>query len=208
MSLIDALKQVRDYRTQPQYPLWVILLLVLMATMSGCVGYRGIESFVVRHQAQLLAVLEVPYQRLPCYSTIRRALVRVDFESLTQVFNQWAQATVALEDQAACAVDGKSIKVSLQDYDQAYQDFVSVVSVLSTQLGVVVGLQAMHNKTSSEIVTVQTLLERLHLQGVCFSFDALHAKKNSPANHCQSERLLNCRQSKSTQALSASSAAV
>jgi hypothetical protein len=183
MSLIDALKQVRDYRTQPQYPLWVILLLVVMATMSGCVGYRAIASFVERHQTQLLGVLEVPYERLPCYSTIRRALVRVDFESLTQVFNQWAQETVELEDQAACAVDGKSIRVSLRDYDPAYPDFVSVVSVLSTRLGLVVALQSMHNKTSSEIATVQTLLERLQLQGVCFSFDALHAKKNSSANY-------------------------
>jgi hypothetical protein len=87
---------VRDYRTQPQYPLWVILLRVLMATISGCVGYRAIASFVERHQTQWLEVLEVPYERLPCYSTIRRAWVRVDFESLTPVFNQWAQETVEL----------------------------------------------------------------------------------------------------------------
>jgi len=208
MSLIDALKQVRDYRTQPQYPLWVILLLVVMATMSGCVGYRAIASFVVRHQTQLLTVLEVPYERLPCYATLRRALVRVDFESLTQVFNQWAQATVELEDQAACAVDGTSIRVSLRDYDQAYQDFVSVVSVLSTRLGLVVALQSMHNKASSEIATVQTLLEHLQLQGVCFSFDALHAKKNSPANYCHSEPLLDCHQRESTQIISPNPAAV
>lgn len=199
---------MRDYRTQPQYPLWVILLLVLMATMSGCVGYRAIASFVERHQTQLLEVLEVPYERLPCYSTIRRALVRVDFESLTQVFNQWAQETVELEEQAACAVDGKSIRVSLRDYDQAYQDFVSVVSVLSTRLGLVIGLESMHNKTRSEIVTVQTLLERLQLQGVCLSFDALHAQKNSSANDGQSEPLLDCHQRESAQIISSTPAAV
>jgi hypothetical protein len=101
----------------------------------------------------------------------------VDFESLTQVFNQWAQETVELEDQAACAVDGKSIRVSLRDYDPAYPDFVSVVSVLSTRLGLVIGLESMPNKAGSEIATVQTLLEPLQWQGVCFSFDALHAKK-------------------------------
>jgi hypothetical protein len=132
----------------------------------------------------------------------------VDFESLTEVFNQWAQEMVELEEQAACAVDGKSIRVSLRDYDPAYQDFVSVVSVLSTRLGMVVALQSMHNKTSSEIATVQTLLERLQLQGVCFSFDALHAKKNSRANHYQSKPLLDCHQSESTQVISPNSAAV
>jgi hypothetical protein len=207
MNLIDALKPVRDYRTQPQYRLGVILLRVVMATMSGCVWYRAIASFVERHPTQWLEVLAVPYERLPCYSTIPRALVRVDFESLTQVFNHWAQETVALEEQAACALDGKSIRVSLRDYDPAYPDFVSVVSVLSTRLGLVIGLQSLHNKTRSEIATVQTLLERLQLQGVCFSFDALH-KKNSPANYCPSEPLLDCHQSQSTQIISPNPAAV
>jgi hypothetical protein len=188
--------------------LWVILLRVVMATISGCGGDRAIASFVERHQAQWLAVLAVPYEHLPCYSTIRRALVRVDFESLTEVFNQWAHETVAFEEQAACAVDGKSIRVSLRDYDPAYPDFVSVVSVLSTRLGLVIGLQSLPNKTSGEIATVQTLLERLQLQGVCFSFDALHAQKNSPANYCPSEPLLDCHQSQSTQIISPNLAAV
>lgn len=177
MSLIDYLKQVRDYRTRPQYPLWVILLLVLMGTMSGCVGYRALEAFVVRHQAQLLELLELGHQRLPSYATIRRTLVRVDFASLTQVFNDWACSSFVIHESETLAVDGKSIKASLKDYDRAYQDFVSLVSVFSVQHGLVVGLESMHNKDKSEIATVQTLLERLQLPGGCYSLDALHAKK-------------------------------
>jgi hypothetical protein len=38
MSLIEHLKHVRDYRTQPRYPLWAVLVLVIMGTMSGAVG--------------------------------------------------------------------------------------------------------------------------------------------------------------------------
>jgi len=55
LNLIDALKQIQDYRTQSQYPLGVIPLLVLIATLSGWVGYRAIEAFVVRHSAQWLS---------------------------------------------------------------------------------------------------------------------------------------------------------
>jgi hypothetical protein len=51
MSLIDYLQQVPDFRTQPRYPLWVVLVLVIMGVMSGCTGYRALEDFVVRHQA-------------------------------------------------------------------------------------------------------------------------------------------------------------
>ena len=178
LSLIDALKQVPDFRTQPRYPLWVILLLVILGTMNGAIGYRALETFVIRHQAQLLELLELPVSRLPSDTTLRRVLVRMNFEQLTQVFNQWAQASFACEAGEALAVDGKSIKVSLKDYERSYQDFVSVVSVYSPRMGVVVGLQSMRNKTTSEIATVQTLLEQLHLQQVCFSMDALHAQKN------------------------------
>lgn len=81
-------------------------------------------------------------------------------------------------------MDGKSIKATVQNYDQPYQDFISVVSAFSVLQGTVVGLQSMHNRGESEIVTVRTLLETLNLQDVCFSLDALHTQKNSGADYC------------------------
>ncbi len=183
MSLIEHLKQIRDFRTQPHYPLWVVLVLVLMGTMSGCFGYRALEDFVERHQAALLEVMELSHQRLPSYSTIRRVMVRIDFAALTQAFNAWAQQTFAVPSGAAVPIDGKSIKASVQEYDSAYQDFVSVVSAFWTQPGVVIGLQSRRNGSESEMSTVQTLLGILSVQGVCFSLDALHTQKNSRANY-------------------------
>lgn len=178
MSLIDHLKQIRDYRTRPHYPLWVILVLILMGTMSGCLGYRALEDFVERHQAALLEVMNLPHKRLPSYSTIRRTMVRVDFGALTSAFNAWAQATISVPEQAAIPIDGKSIKASVKEYDSAYQDFVAVVSAFCTQPGVVIGLQARQNGNESEISTVQMLLDVLQVQDVCFSMDALHTQKN------------------------------
>lgn len=177
MTLIDYLKGVRDYRTQPDYELWVILLLVLMGTLSGCTGYRALAAFVSRHQAQLIEVLQLPYERLPSFSTLRRIMVRVDFEALTQAFNAWAQATFPASKQEQIAGDGKSIKATLQDYDKTYQDFVSIVSAFSISQGVVVGLKAMRNAECGENETVMLLLEQLDLKGVCFSLDALHTQK-------------------------------
>jgi hypothetical protein len=78
---------------------------------------------------------------------------------------------------ALIPVDGKSIRASIEEYDSAYQDFVSLVSTFCTQPGVVIGLQSMQNESESEISTVQTLLSLLNLQGVCFSLDALHTQK-------------------------------
>lgn len=177
MSLIEHLKQIPDFRTQPRYPLWVILLLVVMGTMSGCQGYRALEDFVERHQPVLLKLLDLPYQRLPSFSTLRRIMVRMDFIALSVAFNAWARETFPTDGNEQIATDGKSIKASVMDYDQSYQDFVNVVSAFSVTQGVVVGLAPMRNGQTSEIATVQTLLHHLDLTGVCFSMDALHTQK-------------------------------
>lgn len=177
MSLILHLQQIRDFRSQPRYPLSVVLLLVIMGTMSGCLGYRALEDFVERHQKVLLELMELPQKRLPSYSTIRRVMVRIDFQALTEAFNAWTTEAFAVSVSSQVAMDGKSIKASVKDYDNSYQDFVSVVSAFSVQQGVVVGLQPMHNRSTSEIVTVQSLLDVLQLKGVCFSMDALHSQK-------------------------------
>lgn len=177
MSLIKHLQQIPDFRTQPRYPLWVILLLVIMGTMSGCTGYHALADFVERHQSELLELFELPNHRLPSLSTIRRIMVRVDFIALTEAFNRWATETFVPLPGAQLATDGKSIKASVRDYDQSYQDFVSIVSAFSVTQGVVVGLVPMRNQQTSEIKTVETLVQTLQLTDVCFSLDALHAQK-------------------------------
>jgi hypothetical protein len=111
-------------------------------------------------------------------------MVRVDFVSFTEAFNLWAQECCqALTQQVP--IDGKGIKASLRDYDQSYQGFVSIVSAFSVEQGVVVGLESMRNADCSEIKTVEVLLEKLQLTGVCLTLDALHAQKNDSADHCQ-----------------------
>jgi hypothetical protein len=178
-SLITELKKVPDYRTKQgqRHPLWLVLVLVIMGTMSGCVGYRGLGDFVKRHKQSLIEILEIPKDRVPSYSRIRRVMMRVNFEELTQVFNCWASQYVELSELEWLATDGKSIKATVLDYSSAYQRFISVVSVFSSHQGLVVGLQTMDNKQTSEIATVQNLIAVLDLKGVVFSFDALHCQK-------------------------------
>lgn len=179
VSLITHLKLVRDFRTKQgqRHPLWLVLVLVIMGTMSGCVGYRGLGDFVKRHQTSLIETLEIPKDRVPSYSTIRRVMMRVNFEELTQIFNEWASQYVELSELEWLATDGKSIKATVQDYSSSYQRFISVVSMFSSHQGQVVGLQTMDNKQTSEIATVQNLITILDLKGVVFSFDALHCQK-------------------------------
>ncbi|MCP6761219.1 MAG: transposase family protein [Fischerella sp. CENA71] len=136
-GLIEELKKVRDFRTKKgqRHPLWFVLLLVIMGTMSGCLGYRSLGDFVKRHKQDLIATLDIPKERVPSYSTIRRVMMRVNFDNLTQVFNCWASQYVQLSESQWLSTDGKSIKATVLDYSSAYQSFISVVSMFSLLAG-------------------------------------------------------------------------
>jgi len=69
------------------------------------------------------------------------------------------------------------IKGTVREPQTAYQNFVSLVSVYSSQLGVVLATQPFESKTTSELRVVQTLLQALQLEDVVFTMDALHCQK-------------------------------
>jgi len=178
-TLIDYLKTVEDYRgvRGRRYPLWLMLLVVILGAMSGCQGYRALEDFGVRHYGSLSERLGLCLKRLPSDSTVRRLFKQLNFQRLSECFNQWASEQIGLSLGEWLAVDGKSIKGTVEAWDSSYQNFVNLVSVYSQQQGVVVATAQFENGKQSEIQVVQTLLEQLHLSGVVFSLDALHAQK-------------------------------
>jgi hypothetical protein len=176
---IDRLCLVKDFR-QPRgqrYPLWLVLLLVIMGTISGCTGYSALEEFARRHHQALVSHLSLPSQPLPSDSTFRRIMTLIDFEELARVFNQWAKDHITLSESEWLAIDGKSIKGTVCNSNNAYQNFVMVVSVFSTTQGLTVSLSQFQNQDNSEIALVQAILSALDLSNVVFSFDALHCQK-------------------------------
>lgn len=164
-SLIDSLQNIRDFRAAAgkRYPLWLILLLVIMGTMSGCRSYCSLEDFGVRHYQALCEKLELRLNRLPSDSTFRRVLQRLDFACLAQQFRQWTNDYIEMEPHEWIAIDGKSIKGTVDDHNSDYQNFMNLVSVYSQRQGVVLATKAFEHKSISELKVVQSLLEALHL---------------------------------------------
>ena len=64
----------------------LVLLIVLLATISGYLGYRAIEEFLAKDQAQLRTLFQPEKGRIPSYSTVRRVLMGVDFQQFTQIY--------------------------------------------------------------------------------------------------------------------------
>jgi hypothetical protein len=66
-NLIDILKTIKDFRAPRglRYPLWLILLLAILGSLSGCKGYKALEDFCVRHYGALCECLGICVKRLP-----------------------------------------------------------------------------------------------------------------------------------------------
>ncbi len=157
-----------------------------MGTLSNCLGYQALEDFARRHHQALVESLELPLMRFPSDSTFRRVMSGIDFTQLAQVFTDWLRDWMPTQEQDWLGVDGKSIKATVSNYAQAYQDFVNVVSVFSSRQGIAIAkrcceaqiaLEQFRNKESSEIAVVQALLATLQLEGVVFTFDSLQCQK-------------------------------
>ena len=178
-SLIDYLKEIPDERDAGgrRHPLWLILLIMILGIMSGYWGYRGLGRFVERHRRQLIDTLNIPQARVPSYSTIRRVMMQIDYLTLTQVFNQWSSQYTHNSQGQWVAIDGKSLKNTVNDCCGKQQNFVMMVSAFTHERGEILGIEVMENKKQSEIVAVQDLLELLDLKGVVFTMDALHCQK-------------------------------
>ena len=179
-NLIQSLQEIRDFRASQgkRYPLWLILLLVVMGTISGCKGYQALEDFGVRHYQAVSEKLGLTVTRLPSDTTFRRILQKLDFQALAQQFEQWANRTFDTEPGEWIAIDGKSIIGTVTEPGTAYQNFIGLVSVYSGRQGVVLASQQFESKKSGELKVVQTMLEALHLEEVVFTMDALHCQKN------------------------------
>ncbi len=179
-SLIQSLQEIKDFRTSQgrRYPLWLILLLVIMGTISGCRSYYALEDFGTRHYQAVSEKLGLTVTRLPSDTTFRRILQKLDFQTLAQQFEQWVSRTIDIKPGAWIAIDGKSIKGTIIKPGTAYQNFINMVSLYSSQQGVVLASQQLESKHNSELKVVQTILEALELQGVVFTMDALHCQKN------------------------------
>ncbi len=92
--------------------------------------------------------------RLRSDTTFRRILQKRDFQTLAQQFEQWVNSTFTLAPREWVAVDGKSIKGTVTAPGTAYQNFISLVSLSTSQPGIVLASQQFESKHNSELKVV------------------------------------------------------
>ncbi|AFZ49061.1 ISAs1 family transposase [Dactylococcopsis salina] len=181
-SLISYLKQVKDWRDRSgqRHPLWWVLFIVILGLMMGNLSYRDLAAFGKNKHYYLTRLGKSPKLKSPSYSTIRRAMMGVDNNDLIQVFNQWA-AQLSSPDELSnwIAIDGKSIKSTLTDTYGNKQNFASIVSWFSQDNGLVLALEKLENKKTSEIYCVREMVNNTPLSNQVLTLDAVHCQKET-----------------------------
>lgn len=189
-SLIKELKKVKDFRRSPgrRHPLWLVLLIVILAAMQGYLGYRAMGDFAKANQQLILNKFKIFSKKVPSSSTIRRVIMGVDWLNLQEIFNQWSsQFSEWSELRDWVCIDGKSLSSTVDNLNNSHQNFVSFVSLYSQEYQVVLGLNRFENKHSSEIKQVQDIIRDFPFTKKVFTLDALHCQKPTVKEIIESE---------------------
>ena len=181
-SIIAYFNEIPDPRrgAGQRHEQTLVLILMLMSTMSGYIGYRAIGDFIKRNKEALLKELQPKKSRLPSFDTVRRVIQGIDFSMISKQFQDWALQHVSLCDEDWVSIDGKAISGTVKNAATPHLQFVSLVSIYCSKQKLVIGNQQMVGKKDTEITVVQQLLKALKLEGVTFTLDALHCQKKQP----------------------------
>src|SRR5260370_22423814 len=106
-TLLKHLASVPDFRRGQgrMHNLDTILILVLMATLSGYFGQRATGDFVSRHYEELVAALRPKNDKLPSYQTIARAMQHLDYDKLTEAFFTSAKTVIPISERDWSSLD-------------------------------------------------------------------------------------------------------
>jgi hypothetical protein len=184
MQLLECLSLIKEPRRRQgqRFEYHKLLMLIIMGMMRGCYHYREIARFCFYHQSELSRLLDITSKHMPSHATIRQLVLSLDFSSLQACFHTWAKQYVPIEENEWICIDGKSIKSTVSDSHNSYQNFVCLVSLFSQKREQIIFAERFENKEKSEASVEEQLIESLDLKGVIFTMDALHCKKNAASD--------------------------
>ena len=101
----------------------------------------------------------------------------LDFEALSDIFDEWSLSRTTIRKGDWLQVDGKTIKGTVNNSNTKFHSFTCLVSLFMDRTGIVLKACKMENHKQSEITVVQRLVSELEIRDVVISMDALHCQK-------------------------------
>jgi predicted transposase YbfD/YdcC len=201
-ELAEVFGAMPDQRHQSyvEHKLGDIVLVTLLAVMSGADEWVKIGIFAKAKEGWLYGFLELPHG-IPSHDTIQRVMSQISGDMLYSLTIQflmvrieklsdtaWALRVMAGEitgeaagEPSVLAFDGKTSRGSKRNKtDKDAAKAMHTVSVYSTDYGLCVGESVVDEKTN-EIPTVQAMLETVRVKGCVVTWDALNTQLETVA---------------------------
>jgi predicted transposase YbfD/YdcC len=166
----EFLALIKDPRVERsrKHPLETILVLSLLAVISGADDFVAIERYGTAKQGWLSTFLDLS-GGVPSHDTLGRVFALLDTTQLAQAFRRWTLAMATNSREKLIAIDGKALRRSFKHAgDHA---FVHMVSAWSASNGVVLG-QVKTDDKSNEITAIPALLDLIDIKQTLITIDA------------------------------------
>lgn len=162
--------------------------LFTLAVAAGNRGFQAIGDWLKAYDSELLVLFQPPKERLPSYSTIRRALLRTEYQAYSACLSRFFGIQPLPRE--TVAVDGKVLRGS---YEAVSDDprvdshpAIMLVSAYIVERGLILEPYEVESKTN-EITAIPSLIKQMAVQGVVFAFDAISTQKNGSDDHGESK---------------------
>jgi hypothetical protein len=179
-DLISFLKALPDCRMRRgiRFPQWWMLLVAILAILSGQGSLLGMERFAKRHRKTLNELLGTHVSKPPSDSTFRLLLAQLDVGQFEALLQQWMAAQPGVADGVETLVcDGKTLRGSADQGTGGAARFIAQVSLYANSLGVAIAQSTYATDAGGEIAALRALLDRMELEGLLVQADALHANR-------------------------------
>lgn len=152
-----------------EHPFLSIVLIAVLATIGGAMGWEDIETYGESHEKWLGTFLELPHG-VPQADTYRRVFERIEPSALEACFQKWVGQIVSTAGAQVIPIDGKSVKGSYDRNKQ--QSALHLVSAWASEHRILLGQVKVESKTN-EITAIPALLNLLDISGCVITIDAM-----------------------------------
>lgn len=179
-SLFERFEKLSDSRSTQglRYPLAVILVLMVMAKMSGEDQPSGIAEWAKYRADEIIEMLKLRRKTMPHHSTYRRIMADViNAEELELMVSDFLTGKKYFGKQVMVSIDGKVLRGTL---NEAQEGVYLLAAYLPTE-GLVLMEVTVEGK-GKEIPAALKLLKKLDLREKIVMGDALHTQRATSAH--------------------------
>lgn len=176
-EIAKKLSEIEDVRHSSyiKYKLGDVLVIILCGVLCGLDSLEDLHIFAKSHAEYWKEQLGM--ENIPSRATLGRILSLVDGDAVGKIMVEVMQQQLGISGDVV-AVDGKAVR-STSKKDEPHSA-LQILTAYLTENGVILGQEAIHEKTN-EIPVFRQMLEYLNLEGKTVTADAMHCQRETCA---------------------------